>query len=225
MKLARPARARTRRAELRANAVSIAASSRSTTPSKPPARERALALAPEGRGALPDLLHAEAAISVDEAALLHALSFAFIAGSAGGTLQNALARTAIAASSFSPEALQDGLFLDELINLAFDFPLQGKPAPIDRAYLRRLFSKPPEKREDVELRQAVLRELVEQPALARALEQAYSRVATLPGLLDDEGHDARLDTNQWRLDVLRGVRDAIRALDTSFAGANTSLKR
>jgi DNA mismatch repair protein MutS2 len=226
MKLARPARARVRRAELRANAVSIAASSRSNaTPSKPPARERTLALAPESRGALPDLLHAEPSISVDEQALLHALSFAFIAGSAGGSLQTALARTAVAASSFSPEALQDGLFIDELITLAFEFPLQSRPAPIDRAHLKRLLTKPPDKREDVELRQAVLRELVENPELARALERAYARVASLPSLLDDEGQDARLNTNQWRLDVLRAVRDAIRALDATFSNARSGLKR
>ena len=206
-----------------------AARAPSTPPSearstKPP-RERSLVLLPDERGVLPDLLHQEPAISVDEASVLHALSFAFIAGSAGGSLNSALSRTAIAASSFSPEALQDGLFLDELVAIAFDFPLAGKPAPIDRVQLRRLISRPPRKRADVELRQGVLRELVGSQGLCDGLTRAYAAVALLPGLLDDEGSDARLDTNHWRLDVLRAVRDAIDALDACFQPAQSALSR
>jgi DNA mismatch repair protein MutS2 len=219
MKLAgRPARARTR-----ARAIALAPRPAEPKPSKPP-RERLLTLAPEER-ALPDLLHAEPSISVDEAALLHGLSFAFIAGSAGGSLQTALARTAVAASSFSPEALQDGLFLDELISLCFEFSIAGKPAPLDRALLKRHLTKPSDKREDIAVRQAVLRELSDDPALVRALERAYAAIAGLPALLDDEGQDARLDGNQWRLDVLRAVRDALVALDDSFAHASSVLSR
>jgi len=198
-----------------------APSARST---KPP-RERALVLLTNEHGILPDLLHEKPAISVDEAALLHALSFAFIAGSAGGSLTTALSRTAIAASSFTPEALQDGLFLDELVTIAFDFPLAGKPAPIDRVQLRRLLSRPSNERADVELRQGVLRELVANDALRDGLTRAYAAIAVLPGLLDDEGSDARLDTNQWRLDVLRAVRDAVCALDATFQPAQSALSR
>ena len=111
-----------------------------TRTTKPPARERSLVLLPNEPGILPDLLHAEPAISVDEAAVQHALSFAFIAGSAGGSLSAALSRTAIAASSFTPDTLQDGLFLDELVAHTFDFTVAGKPAAIDRVQLRREFA-------------------------------------------------------------------------------------
>jgi DNA mismatch repair protein MutS2 len=215
----RPARARTR-----ARAIALAPRPAEPKPSKPP-RERLLTLAPEERGVLPDLLHAEPSISVDEPALLHALSFAFIAGSAGGGLRNALARTAVAASSFSPEALQDGLFLDELINLCFEFSIAGKPAPLDRALLKRHLTKPPEKREDIALRHAVLRELSDTPALVHALERVYAAIAGLPALLDDEGQDSRLDATQWRLDVLRAVRDALVATGDSFAHARSALSR
>jgi DNA mismatch repair protein MutS2 len=188
-------------------------------------RERSLTLVPEERGVLPDLLHAQPAISVDEPAVLHALSFAFIAGSAGGALTSALSRTALAASSFSPEALQGGLFLEELVGLAFDFPLAGKPAPIDRAHLLRLLMRPPLERVDIELRQSVLRELDGSPELREALTRSYAAICVLPGLLDDEGSDARLDTNQWRLDVLRAIRDAIRSLDGPYAAAKSALGR
>ena len=193
--------------------------------SQKPPRERSLTLVPQERGVLPDLLHAQPAISVDETALLNALSFAFVAGSAGGSLQTALSRTALAASSFSPEALQGGLFLEELVALAFDFPLEGKPAPIDRAHLLRLLMRPPQERVDIELRQSVLRELDASPALSAALTRVYAAVSILPGLLDDEGSDARLDTNQWRLDVLRAIREALRSLDSAFADAHSALKR
>jgi DNA mismatch repair protein MutS2 len=192
---------------------------------KPPARERSLVLITNEHGILPDLLHAKPAISVDEAAVLHALSFAFIAGSAGGSLKAALSRTAIAASSFTPDALQDGLFLDELVAIAFDFPLAGKPAPLDRTQLRRLLSRPPRERADVELRQGVLKELVASADLRDCLMRAYAAIAVLPGLIDDEGSDARLDSNQWRLDVLRAVRDAVSALDTTFQPAQSALSR
>lgn len=196
-----------------------------TARSTKPPRERSLVLLPTERGVLPDLLHEKPAISVDEAALLHALSFAFIAGSAGGALNTALSRTAIAASSFIPETLQESLFLDELVATAFDFPLAGKPAPIDRVQLRRLLSRPPNERADVELRQGVLRELVANEALRTGLTRAYAAIAVLPGLLDDEGSDARLDTNQWRLDVLRAVYDAMNALDATFQPAQSALSR
>jgi DNA mismatch repair protein MutS2 len=225
MKLAgRTARVRVRSARLRAAAPTLVAAQADPRISKSP-RERVLTIAPQERGALPDLLHAQPAISVDEPALLHALAFAFVAGSAGGSLQSALARTALAASSFTPEALQDGLFLDELIAIAFDFPSSGKPAPIDRVRLRKLLTRPPRERADIELRQAVLRELSDDAALRSALERVYAAVAVLPMLLDDEGSDAHLDINPWRIDVLRAIRDAIAALDTSFAGAHSALSR
>ncbi|HTU60130.1 MAG TPA: DNA mismatch repair protein, partial [Polyangiales bacterium] len=80
-------------------------------------------------------------------------------------------------------------------------------------------------RADVELRQGVLRELVANESLRAGLTRAYAAIAVLPGLLDDEGSDARLDTNQWRLDVLRAVRDAVSALDATFLPAQSALSR
>jgi DNA mismatch repair protein MutS2 len=115
--------------------------------------------------------------------------------------------------------------LDELVTTAFDFPLAGKPAPIDRVQLRRLLSRPPQERADVELRQGVLQELVASEASRQGLTRVYAAVAVLPALLDDEGSDARLDTNQWRLDVLRAVRDAVCALDATFQHAHSALSR
>src|SRR4051812_31683285 len=192
MKLAGgPARARTRRAELRLQRTSSAPAPASRESARPAAKERSLARPAAERGELPDLLHAQPAISVDEAALLHALSFAFVAGSAGGSLRSALSRTAIAASSFSPDTLSDGLFLDELLSIGFEFSSGGKPAPLDRAQLRKLISRPPSELEHVLQRQAILRELAAEPALLGALEQLYAALAGLPALLDDEGSDGR----------------------------------
>jgi DNA mismatch repair protein MutS2 len=226
MKLAgRPARARTRRAELRLQRTSSAPAPASRESARPAAKERSLARPAAERGELPDLLHAQPAISVDEAALLHALSFAFVAGSAGGSLRSALSRTAIAASSFSPDTLSDGLFLDELLSIGFEFSSGGKPAPLDRAQLRKLISRPPSELEHVLQRQAILRELAAEPALLGALEQLYAALAGLPALLDDEGSDGRLDPTQWRLDVLGAVRDALVAMDQRFARASSQLRR
>jgi DNA mismatch repair protein MutS2 len=224
MKLAGPhSRARGRRSELRllARASSPPPEARKAAS---PIRERSLVpVAPER--IVPDLLHAHACVSVDESAIAHALSFAFIAGSAGGSLRTALARTGCAASSFTPETLEDGLFLDELLTIGFEFPLGGKPAPIDRPALRRLFTRPPRELVHVKQRQEILRELAAKPALAEALQHVYARLAGLPAMFDDEGSDARLDPTQWRLDVLRALRDALAALDERFAGTSSELKR
>ena len=203
---------------------------RSSRPPSPP-REAARVVKlrsltpPSAERVIPDLLHACASISCDERALQHALSFGFVAGSAGGALRGALSHTAFAASSFMPEALQDGLFLEELISIAFAFSVQGRAAPLDRAQLRALFTRPPRELADIEQRQAILGELVEKPELARALERAYAQIGALPELLDDEGTDARLDITHWRLDVLRAIRDSIAALDVSFAEASSNLRR
>ncbi|MEY4579312.1 MAG: hypothetical protein RL701_4015 [Pseudomonadota bacterium] len=227
MKLAsRTARARARRTQLRHTAadtdtVPSALQPRST---KPPARERAL-LAPTADRVIPDLLHADPSISVDEPALLHSLAFAFVAGSANGALRGTLARTAIAPSTFAPDSLQDGLFIDELIAIAFEFQNAGKPAPLDRAQLRKWLTRPPSDARDVELRQAVLRELTAQPALQTSLERLYAAIATLPELLDAEGADARLDENHWRIDVLQALRKAFAALSDDFANSQSALAR
>jgi DNA mismatch repair protein MutS2 len=220
MKLSsRHARARTRVLGLR--------SSRPPAPEVQPrpVKLRSLQPPPVERGAIPDLLHACASISCDERALQHALSFGFVAGSAGGALRGALTHTAFAASSFMPEALQDGLFLDELLGIAYAFTVQGRPAPLDRAQLRGLLTRPPRDLDDIAQRQEILAELCEKPELAAALERAYARLAALPELLDDEGSDARLDITQWRLDVLRAIRDAIAVLGTHFEGASSELTR
>jgi DNA mismatch repair protein MutS2 len=223
MKNASPyARARGRRTELRLLARSTPATA--VRPSAAPAKERSLVPVAPDR-AMPDLLHANACLSVDEAAILHAVSFAFVAGSAGGSLRTALARTAVAASSFTPETLEEGLFIDELLTIGFEFSLSGKPAPIDRALLRRMFTRPPSELANVLQRQAIMRELAETPALADALRNLYARIAILPALFDDEGSDARLDPTQWRIDVLRALRDALAAMDDRFAGATSELKR
>jgi DNA mismatch repair protein MutS2 len=226
MKAGRPARARLRRMEMRSLTQVQSTPSLAAPASKPPRKLRSLVPASAARGMIPDLLHAEPAISVDEPALLNALSFAFVAGSAGGALQSALTRTALAPSSFTPETLQDGLFLDELLQIALEFPLQGKPAPIDHAQLRRLLTQPPLDPRDVRERQAVFAELAERPELQRALERAYTCLAALPALLEDQGSDARLDATQWRLDVLRTVRDGLRALASGgFDSTHSALRR
>jgi DNA mismatch repair protein MutS2 len=180
---------------------------------------------PPAERAIPDLLHSRPSISCDERALQHALSFGFVAGSAGGALRGALTHTAFAASSFMPEALQDGLFLEELISIAFAFSVHGRVAPLDRTQLRALLTRPSLELADIEQRQAILAELSEKPQLVAALERAYSHIGALPELLDDEGSDGRLDITHWRLDVLRAIRDSIAALDQTFAGAESNLKR
>jgi len=217
----RTGRLRVRRGQLRA----IATPASVPPPSSKPAKERNLTTPDSARGALPDLLHDQPAISLDEPAILHALSFAFAAGSAGGTLNSALQRTAVASSSFTPHTLQDGLFLDELIAHAFDFPLRGKPAPIDRAQLRKLLSRPPNQRADIELRQAVLRELASSAEHKANLEQVYAAIADLPRMLDDESTDVRLDESGWRLDVLRALHAAFTELDERFEREGSALQR
>jgi DNA mismatch repair protein MutS2 len=220
----RPARARLRSARLRATPRLDSPEEPEPVAPKPSYKPRPLVPASHEQP-VPDLLHAQPAISVDTRALQHALSFAFVAGSAGGALRAALSHTAVAASSFMPDMLQDGLFLSELVAIGFSFPLQARPAPIDHAQLRRLIALPPQDTAHAELRQVILAELAQKPELVSGLQRAYACLAELPALLDDEGTDARLDVNQWRLDVLRAVRDAIAALDATFANTASALSR
>ncbi|HEX7479321.1 MAG TPA: hypothetical protein VF331_16075, partial [Polyangiales bacterium] len=206
---------RATRARIRRAAVSAAqaAASEAASVVRPPRRDARFLVASAAQADVtPDLLDAVPAVRLDVAALEHALSFAFLAGSSGGALGSALCHAAVAPSDWAPDNFADALFIDELISGCFGFSIAGRPAPIDRPQLRKLLCQPPKDLPSVLQRQAVLAELTERPQLLAALERVYQAIVTLCGLLDDEGSDSRLDMTQWRLDVLTALRDAILSL-------------
>lgn len=176
------------------------------------------------RARVPDLLHPHPSMSIDWDSARKALEFAFTAGDAAGVAGGALDGAALAATHFRTEAFADELFLDELIDGVLRFKLGGRPAPLARAWLRKLLTHPPQERATVAFRHEILRELVATPSLRDQLQRSYEGVALLLELFDQSAGQSRYAMPRWRLDVLSALRSIWDGLG-AFEGARSGLRR
>lgn len=182
-------------------------------------------LSEEQRADTPDLLHAEPCASIDHAAALRALEFAFAAGDSAGVASGALQTAAIAPSQWQAESFASELFIDELLQGVLRFEVAGKPAPLAQDYLKRLLTAPPSEAATVQVRHAVLRELQAKPALLEALQSVYGHVARLLSLMDESSTNSRYDMPRWRLDLLTAIRALFDSLHGPFEQAESVLSR
>jgi DNA mismatch repair protein MutS2 len=173
---------------------------------------------------VPDLLHPRASTSLDWDGARRALEFAFTVGDAAGIASGALSSAALAASRFRPEAFSDELFLDELIEGVLRFKIHGRPAPLAKAWLRRLLSHPPDDLGTVAFRHAVLRELSTEPARQEQLLRSYACIVSVLELFDASAGQSRYAMPRWRLDLLGALRACFESL-VAFAGATSGLAR
>jgi DNA mismatch repair protein MutS2 len=182
------------------------------------------AVAGEEAGA-PDLLHPRPCTALDRRAALKALEFAFTTGDSSGIASRCLSTAAIAASEWQPECFAHELFLDELIDKCLSFRCAGKPAPIDRAHLRRLLCHPPADPAIAGFRHGILAELERTPALRAALDTLYRHTVRVLELFDESTSQSRYDLPRWRLDLLGALRELFDALEGPFEHAGSGLSR
>ncbi|MDH5671940.1 MAG: DNA mismatch repair protein [Myxococcales bacterium] len=179
----------------------------------------------EAAARCPDLLHAVRSASIDHRAARRALDFAFTAGDSAGIASHALGSAALAESSWRAESFEHELFIGELIDGPLSFGLGGRPAPLDKKFLRKLLCNPPAAADDRELRQGVLRELDASPELLEALQRVYGGIVRLLRLYDESGGQSRYDQPRWRLDVLACLRECFDALQGPFSDCRSALSR
>lgn len=171
-----------------------------------------------------DLLHHEPLAPVATETLRAALRFAFESGDAGGMLTMAVDQAPVAPSTWDPEGFQGGLFLEELLEASFTISIEGQRYLPSAAHLGRVLAHPPDDIRDVELRQEVLRELVDKPALRTAVEKTYIALHTLRSLLDEQPMSPG-ETVRRKVEVLQTLRRFFDSAADGLQGATSALAR
>jgi DNA mismatch repair protein MutS2 len=173
---------------------------------------------------IPDLLHPEARLWVDAAELRQVLTFAFASGCGSDAFERALERTSEVPSRFVPECFAKDLFIEDFVARCLP-PRAGKRSKARRSGLVSLLTRPPVELETVLFRHAVLRELVERPALRDGLEQAAGAISELFTLMESVIRGKESANVYRRIEILRSVKHAFDAVATAVPDAGSGLSR
>ena len=174
---------------------------------------------------IPDLLNLTPRLGVDYRSLVEVLGMAFLGRELGTQVHDALARAEVPASSWRPEFFAEDLFVRDLIAKTFDLEVEGRSYPINREFLFRALVHAPTDLETIEFRQAILRELEDDPVLRDRLYVLYRDLFDLLSLLKTPGYQGSLDLAAFHLDILRQARRVIDFQATGFAAARSGLHR
>jgi DNA mismatch repair protein MutS2 len=199
-----------------------------------PAREQLPAILPplgpkqrRPSDAFPDLLHPEPMVSLDEAPLLAALRFSFIAEDDSGAVEAALDRAALAPSRFEPACCFRELFVGELLESSMRVHFQGKPVRIHQRFVARVLSQPPDDPRATLQRAAVLAELMAAPTLRASVARLHADLHALFKQLRGEGSlGIRGEHARRRIEILKRIHELIEALaGDELASARSALSR
>jgi DNA mismatch repair protein MutS2 len=171
---------------------------------------------------IPDLLCAQPAERVDSASLRQALVFAFAAGGAPETFDDAIANAVLPPSGWDRADFARDVYLEELVVRCLPVSLGGRPHRACVRYLVRAIGEPPRSIEDAETRRAVLSELVATARLRDELEAVVLAIVRLRGLLCAARQPA---PRVRRVEILRAAREAFELLAVSFEGTTSALAR
>lgn len=127
-------------------------------------------------------------------------------------------------SPWEPAFFAQDLFVDALMEDAFQLVLDGRRYTVRKAFLRRVWGHPPTDPETVRLRQGILRELSEDESLRHRTERFYRRLTSLLSLLKSP-RSAQLDARAYRLEVMEMARSVIDDMASGFAGCRSALRR
>lgn len=172
-----------------------------------------------------DLLNHRPASVIDTERLRWALSFGFAGGDIGGLLLAAMRKAPVAASTWRPDAFATGLFVSELIRHAMRVRVGGLDPQLDTVFIARVLTHPPRDPAIVEFRHGILTELSTRAPLLTKFHELYAALHRVRGLLDSQGPVRELDGRRRRLEVLTGVRDALRLMRDGFGDCDSGLQR
>ncbi|MCA9631141.1 MAG: DNA mismatch repair protein [Myxococcales bacterium] len=173
----------------------------------------------------PDLLNGRgrSRLALDD--LRTSVTLAFAGGSAGGLFREALAQSRGAASNWSASAFASDLFLAQFVTQCLPVRVDGREFAADTGHLARCLASPPTDDRIVSHRRGCLAELVERPALRRALEQVYLSLRQYRSLLEGASGSGRWDANRRRLDLLKLIHETFEQLANNFHTATSGLRR
>lgn len=175
--------------------------------------------------AVPDLLYVEPRLRLDAPALRQALTFAFATGGTAETFSKIWERADFGPSDFSSECFERELFLSDFVTRCLQFKVSGQKYVPERGYLQRLIAHPPQDTANTEFRQAILRELVQDPSRARQLGQLATKIRALVSKLEAPDRGKRYDAIGRRIDILRAVRELLDELAQAFPDSRSGLAR
>ena len=178
-----------------------------------------------------DLLHPRPRRRIDIASVERALDFAFASGGAESALGSLLDGAEPSPSTWDPSAFEDDIFLDDLISRGFRLDASGdanrlptaRRSPLRDPTMRTLLGRPPDDRETILHRQAVVRELDETPAMREDLARVHAALSKLLALFAPNEVIDNLRMKQ--LQTLRAVHSSVLAMATGFEGARSALAR
>jgi DNA mismatch repair protein MutS2 len=171
---------------------------------------------------IPDLLSAVPTVRVDLGALRDVLVFAFAAGGAVESFEEALAGASLPPSAWDPAHFERDLFLQDLVLRCLPLRIGGRAYRPSTGHLLRVIAAPPRAPEIVAFRREVLQELASSDTARAELEAVYLEIVKLRGMLSAGRAGVR-----WlrRLEILRAVHQVFALLARSFEGASSGLAR
>ncbi len=138
---------------------------------------------------------------------------------------SAISRSATAAEALQPQFFSHDLFLRGLLEQSFTLELDGRSYPVNHDFLERVLQHAPVDPDVIALRQGILRELDESPTLLASFQQLYRELFDLMSLLKTPGFTGGLDLADFRLDILRQLRQVIDFMADRFVDARSGLRR
>ena len=174
---------------------------------------------------VPDLLHHEARLDVDFHQLHELFGLAFTGRGDAPGIDLALAAGSDASAGWQADHFAHDLFVGELVRDHFRIRLDDKLYAVNEAFHFRVLTSPPEDLDTIHMRQGILRELAENPALRQATGSLYVRLYDMVNMFKVPGRLARLDIDTFRIDLFRLVKESIDQMATDFAGARSELRR
>ncbi|MBN8610816.1 MAG: DNA mismatch repair protein [Deltaproteobacteria bacterium] len=185
---------------------------------------------------VPDLLHAEPRAWGDLRGTSELVRFAFEGGDCEGVFDTLLEAVPLAGSSLdrpadksardkaAPDAtaVTQQLYLEELAKHCFRIVIDGDRLEPNLRAQRRILSTPPPKAEDREVRQEILRELVEQPSFRGDLETTYKALRRLRETLE-MATGTEPNIVRRKVGVLVALRRVVIAMSEGFEGATSKL--
>lgn len=175
--------------------------------------------------AILDILHAQPLRRVDWERTKLAATMAFAGSSGAGFFSEALDSYSVAPSYFRPDEFAAELFLQRFVSQCIRVEIGGVQPTVNARHLYRLLSRPPADPAVVQFRRQVLFELTSDAAQRAALERLYLDLCRLRGLLENAGGMRVWDANRRRLDILHLFESLFDRMATSFASAESGLRR